>query len=243
MHPDTLRQAISYVHHRRLDHLTISPDILVPHVMLGAFVTVFFNVLTIYMRLWRMADPESSAFMGIGAFNLVRREAYCRAGTHLAIAMRPDDDLKLGKIINDHGYRQELLAGAGRLSVRWYASLGELIRGLEKNAFSGVEYRLWRVMGGTTALFALDVWPFIAPWILGGMARWIYLATAAVILLNAWVSARQTGHSLWTVALFPVAILLLIYIQWRSTLLTIFQGGIRWRDTFYSLAELKENKV
>jgi hypothetical protein len=45
------------------------------------------------------------------------------------------------------------------------------------------------------------------------------------------------------VALFPVSMLLFIYIQWRAMLLTYIQGGVRWRGTLYPLAELKANKL
>jgi hypothetical protein len=37
--------------------------------------------------------------------------------------------------------------------------------------------------------------------------------------------------------------LLFIYIVWRSTILALRRGGLRWRDTHYSLAELRANKV
>jgi hypothetical protein len=42
---------------------------------------------------------------------------------------------------------------------------------------------------------------------------------------------------------FPLAALLMVYIQWRTMLLNFWQNGIRWRDTHYSLAELRANKV
>ena len=37
--------------------------------------------------------------MGIGAFNAVRAALYHEIGGHTRIAMRPDDDMKLGKLI------------------------------------------------------------------------------------------------------------------------------------------------
>jgi hypothetical protein len=42
---------------------------------------------------------------------------------------------------------------------------------------------------------------------------------------------------------FPLGVLMLVYIQWRTMLLNHYHNGIRWRDTHYSLAELKANKV
>jgi len=42
-------------------------------------------------RPWRAKDPRAREHGGIGAFNLLRRQAYLEAGTHRAIRMRPDD--------------------------------------------------------------------------------------------------------------------------------------------------------
>ena len=39
-----------------------------------------------------------------------------------------------------------------------------------------------------------------------------------------------------------IAVLLLVYIQWRTMLLNYYHNGIQWRDTHYSLAELRANK-
>jgi hypothetical protein len=41
----------------------------------------------------------------------------------------------------------------------------------------------------------------------------------------------------------PVAALFLIFLLWNSTLKTLVNRGINWRETFYPLLELKANKV
>jgi len=43
--------------------------------------------------------------------------------------------------------------------------------------------------------------------------------------------------------LFPISVLLFIYLMWNSTRKTLMNDGINWRDTHYALAELKANKV
>jgi hypothetical protein len=40
-----------------------------------------------------------------------------------------------------------------------------------------------------------------------------------------------------------VGIFAFLVIQWRATLLTLWQDGIQWRGTRYSLAELRANRV
>ena len=59
----------------------------------------------------------------------------------------------------------------------------------------------------------------------------------------AWLIARSMKCPASCALAFPLAVLLLVYIQWRTMLLNYYHNGIRWRDTHYSLAELRANKV
>jgi len=43
--------------------------------------------------------------------------------------------------------------------------------------------------------------------------------------------------------MMPLVFPLLIYALLRSALVTIRQGGVRWRDTFYSLEQLRAGDV
>ncbi|MCU0960515.1 MAG: glycosyltransferase [Pirellulaceae bacterium] len=238
-----LRRAMAYVQATGADHLAISPQPLMPTLLLQAFVVLFIDLFSVYLRPWSASNPRSRAFVGIGAFNLIRREVYEAVGGHQLIAMRPDDDVKLGKLIKQRGFRQHLLAGQPMVRVPWYASLGELIEGLEKNSFAGVDYRVSTVLGGTLVLFAFDLFPFLGVVILGGPPRWLYAATALVLLVQARHTARDMGLVPRCAWLFPVAVLLFIYIQWRAMLLAYVRNGIRWRGTHYALDELRANKV
>jgi len=243
MDPQTLRHAMAYVLRHEVDHLAVSPDPVMPNLMLQSFVSLFVNLFGLYTRPWKVADPRSSAFVGIGAFNLVRVGAYLAAGTHQRIAMRPDDDVKLGKIIKREGYQQRFLWGTDMIRVPWYGSAGELIRGMEKNAFSGVDYRISLVLAATFVLLVVVIWPFVAVWILTGPPQYLYAATALLLLDRSWTTARDLRQSGWSALLLPVAAALLVYIQWRAMLLTYIRGGIRWRGTDYPLQELKSNRV
>jgi len=51
----------------------------------------------------------------------------------------------------------------------------------------------------------------------------------------------QGGSLRWWIAfLLPVAVPMLIFAYLRAVLLTYVRGGIRWRGTFYSLKELRQ---
>ena len=48
------------------------------------------------------------AHLGIGAFNLVRKEAYCACGGHEALRLMVVDDIKLGLLLRRAGKRYAL---------------------------------------------------------------------------------------------------------------------------------------
>lgn len=243
MDPTVLRRAVAHMRAEQLDHLTLMPDVPMPGTLLKMFAGLFAICLSLYARPWRARNPRSRFHIGIGAFNLVRAEAYRAAGTHQAIAMRPDDDMKLGKLLKKHGFRQEMLSATGLLSVEWYASVRELIDGLMKNMFAGVDYRIANIAGVTVLMLLGNVWPFVAVVCVGGAALWFNLATIALILGLFAGAARHTHGSAWHGLGFPVVSALFLYIIWRATWLTLRNDGIRWRGTHYPLAELKANRV
>jgi cellulose synthase/poly-beta-1,6-N-acetylglucosamine synthase-like glycosyltransferase len=226
-----------------LDHLTASPEIARPSVLFELFIGAFSLFFALFTRPWEAKDPRSPHFVGIGAFNLVRATAYRAVGGHRTIAMRPDDDLKLGKLFKTRGFRQEFVFGQGALRVEWYASVRELVQGLMKNAFSGVDYRVRVVAVATVTQLALFVWPFLAVFLIPGAARWLNLASVVTLIGLCWINAPLAGVRRWHGVGFPLATLLFLYILWRATLLTLWHDGIDWRGTHYPLAELRANKV
>jgi glycosyltransferase involved in cell wall biosynthesis len=241
--PTALSRAVGYLEDRALDHLAATPQILTTGALMDLIVgsfTVFFGQ---YSRPWKARDPHSRQHIGIGAFNLVRASAYRAVGGHQPIAMRPDDDMKLGKLLKQHRMRQDVVFGRGLIQVAWYATVRELLRGLEKNAFAGVDYSVPRVLGATIGLLLLHVWPLPALLLTSGVTR---LLNLAILLLFAALYAHGARYSAVRPGLgiaFPLGSLAFLYMVWRSMLTTLVRGGITWRGTHYPLAALRANRV
>ncbi|HEY0593290.1 MAG TPA: glycosyltransferase family 2 protein [Thermoanaerobaculia bacterium] len=242
--PSTLRRAVRFMRDRRLDHLTASPEMIAPSAIVGIFVVSFGFFFSIFSRPWRAPNRSPRDHVGVGAFNLVRASFYREHGGHQPIRMRPDDDMKLAKHLKANGARAELAFGTGLMRVVWYRTMGEAIRGLEKNAFSGVEYSTLRLVAATIEAVFLFLWPFVAVFATDGPTRWLYLACCALLLgLVAGMALRSgAGHVAYALA-FPFGAAMFLYILWRASLITLRNGGIDWRGTFYSLDELRANKV
>jgi hypothetical protein len=119
----------------------------------------------------------------------------------------------------------------------------EAVRGLEKNAFAGCDYRLSLVLPGVVFLLLGSVFPYIAVFVLDGAARAIYCMVIVLqILLVADCAGFHGARSRYAIGFAPSS-LFLSWIILRTAVLNLLRGGICWRGTFYSLQELKRNVV
>jgi glycosyltransferase involved in cell wall biosynthesis len=243
MESSVLRRAARYMCDHHLDHLAVAPEATVRGFLPNAFLGLFALLFSLFTKPWKVRDPSAREHIGIGAFNLVRASAYRAAGGHAPIAMRPDDDIKLGKLLKTRGYTQDVVFGARLLAVEWYASFDEMRRGLMKNLFAGLDYRVLAVMAAALAQLLFFVWPFLACLVTTGAVR--YLNAGAVLLLCASfaLNSRLVRIRWWWCFAIPAGALVSVYLITRSMLLTLRKGGIEWRGTHYPLASLRANRL
>ena len=243
MEETVLTRAVTRMQSEGLDHLALTPRMTMPGTILPILGLTFIFFFGLFTRPWRAADPQSSCHIGIGAFNLLRSSTYHAVGGHETIALRPDDDLKLGKIIKKGGFRQNVAYAPEFLAVEWYASFAEAVRGLEKNAFAGCDYRVGMVVGGVVVQLVFGLWPYLALLATEGVTRGVNLLI--VLILTALLMRGATLHGerrrfAWG---FPLGLCLFSWILLRTMILNLYQGGIVWRGTFYPLDQLRRNRV
>lgn len=243
MRPDTLKVTIDYALAEKADHLTMAPQCEMPSWLLRAFVATFAFFFKLHVKPSQISNPRSKAHVGIGAFNLVRRDVYLAVGGHEAIRLRPDDDLKLGKLLKSKGYQQRFANGMGLISVPWYRSIGELTRGLEKNSFAGIDYSISKWIASSVLVILLFVLPFLLVLLTQGWSFWFSIITCALIFCMGACNAIKSGYRLDHGLFFPIGCLLFLFVFNRAILLTLWRKGIVWRDCFYRLDELKKNVV
>lgn len=239
--PGTLQRAVAYVRAQALDHLAALPRLTEQGHWLGICVNAFSVAFSVGILPWRIPDPRSRAHGGIGAFNLVRTSTYRKLGGHGPIRMRPDDDIKLGRLMKSGGF-SELVLGDGAIAVKWYATVGEMIQGLTKNAYAAADYRGWVPPLGALIVAIGYLWPLAALFTTAGAAWWCYAATVAAMLGLGCDQTRFTGGRWWHGLLLPAGMTLFSFILLRSMVVTHWTGGITWRGTFYPLAHLKNNR-
>ncbi|MFH0793551.1 MAG: glycosyltransferase family 2 protein [bacterium] len=242
-HPSALSRAVCALDLLAADHLTAGATLRCPTPLLRFMVALFILLFLVYTRPWRARDKKSKRHAGIGAFNLIRASTYKAIGGHGPIRLRPDDDLMLGKLVKLRGFRQELADGSDFIEVEWYSSVGELIHGLSKNSFAGLGYSVPNLVLSTAGLLLFFVFPYVALPVTTGPTQLLYLTCVVLPVLFLFDPVFRMQLRLWQGLLFPFGVVLFLYILWRSTLLTLVRGGIEWRGTQYSLAELRANKL
>jgi glycosyltransferase involved in cell wall biosynthesis len=124
-----LGRAVRFMEEEGIDHLAAFPGLRVRGIALRTLIVTFGMLFALHTRLWKARDPRSKRHIGIGAFNLLRAAGYRRLGTHAAIALRPDDDLRLGREAKRAGLRQDIVRANTLLEIEWYASFGQMIDG------------------------------------------------------------------------------------------------------------------
>jgi len=241
--PDVLRRVVSLVKTRQLDHLALLGEVEMVGFWETALITFFGLGFHLATNPSQVSNPRSSRYIGVGAFQMVRRSAYEASGTHKRLAMEVVDDMKLGKIVKEAGFRSGCAVAEDFVTVRWHAGLGNLVRGVTKNFFAGAGYDLRIVAAQLAGLVMMNILPFAGVLLGHGWIRALS-AIAVVIALSfhvgvAWVMRVSPLYALTQ----PLGAALFFYMLLLSTVVTLWQGGIVWRDTFYPLEELKKGVV
>jgi glycosyltransferase involved in cell wall biosynthesis len=241
--PDVIRRAVAYAQAEPTDHVVLFPKM----IMKGAgerMMIAFFQTLFVFgHRPWKVADPRTKDHIGVGAFNLIRRSAYEKVGTYERLRLEVLDDMKMGKLLKKAGFAQRNVFGDDLISIYWAKGTMGVVNNLTKNFYAVLSYQWPRAVLSCIALAILNWGPFAGTVFVHGWARLPYaVALASMFLIYVGMSSRSAIQPYYFV-LHPISTLLFCYAVMRSTVLTVHQGGLVWRGTFYALEELKRGLV
>lgn len=238
--PSLLRRALAYAELSGADHLVIAPTPVLrkrsEHFLLG-FLTVFAVWAS---RPWRIADPTAKwDVVGAGAFNLIRRDAWEELGGFAPQRLAVVEDLTLGRRVRAAGMRQRLAFAPGLMLLHWATGATGIIQGMTKNLFAAMNFRIW--LAGAFALFVTVF--FLVPLAGLGWARTLIpsLVVVACIAVHYRTMGEITGIDARWGWLYPLGGLALLWAMLRSVVVTLWRGGVRWRDSFYPLRALRQH--
>ncbi len=234
--PDALRRALGFAVTSRADHMVLLPTILM-RTWSERMMIACLQVLSIWaIRPWKVPDPKATRdAIGVGAFNMVRRDVYDALGGWEALRMEVLEDLALGRRVKSEGYAQRIALGLDLVSVRWANGAFGVVENLTKNLFALFSFRPARLLAFACGLTVFTLFPLAA------VVVSPYPAVVLVIALFLLYQQAGSYHhfSAAQLPMFPVALVLLLYALFRSMVVALWQGGITWRSTFYSFTELR----
>ena len=240
MEKTTLRRAMHHMLQNRLDHLSLFFENIAAGGLLNSLFLDIGGGLLLLFKPWQAKDQKSSKFMGVGAFNLVRAEAYRAIGGHKSFAMHPIDDIMLGKRLKQNGFAQDCLLGDGFIQVRWYGTVKNLISGVMKNTFAIYDFSVPRVLIGCLLVLIMGILPVWGLVLATGVARLLFAATVITRLVSFAYGLRLAAVPFWQALWSLVTPYLNIYIAVKAAVITKRNNGITWRGTHYSLDDMKK---
>lgn len=236
---DAIRRCLAQAVATNADHFVTLPTPTIKTFGEGMLLG-FLQVLGLWAtRPWRADDPLATRdFVGIGAFCLLRASAYRQLGGFEAFRMEILEDLTLARRVKLMELRQRVAVSPGLIKVHWASGALGVVGVMTKNLFAVFQFHISFLLIACIwlTLFYLAPIAFLA---------WHPTRIPAVITLTAIVllyrlAGRLSAISTWYATLFPISAALFIYSLLRSMFITLKQGGVTWRGTFYPLAELRK---
>jgi cellulose synthase/poly-beta-1,6-N-acetylglucosamine synthase-like glycosyltransferase len=237
---DAIRRCLAHAVATGADHLVTVPTTLI-HRWDEAAILGFFQIFSLWAaRPWRISNPKAKHdAIGIGAFNLLRREAYQQIGGFEFFRMEIIEDLALGRRIKRFGLAQRIAFGRGLVSLHWASGVGGLVSVMTKNLWAAFRFYIWLALLSCFWLLVFCVFPVIA--LFFTPSRVPSILTLAAVAYAYRLAGRHSNISTWNALFFPFSAMVFIFTLLRSMFITLKQGGIIWRGTFYPLAELRKN--
>lgn len=238
--PDLILRAIKAADREDADHVTLGFGLATATLGLKAFYLLFLLSASNWFSGVNRDRPKS--FLGIGAFNLVRASAYRESGGHEALRLTILDDVKLGLILRRAGKRTRAYVAGPDLECQWGTTAFSVIKLMEKNYFAAIEYLT--PVAFAVATFVILLLAIAVTGLFHGSVRGLLAAISPFFLsIPAAVLAPRANVTRAAAFCAPLALPIFVSALLNSTIVTLRNGGVRWRETFYPLDQLRAHEV
>jgi glycosyltransferase involved in cell wall biosynthesis len=238
--PDVIARAVQLAERDGADHVTLFPGLDLKSAATRAWYLLFLTSISHWFSGVNRDRPKSH--IGSGAFNLVRTTAYRQCGGYEALRLTVLDDVKLGQLLVCAGKRTRAFLGVDDVECHWGTTVWSMIKLVEKNNFAAVDFRLGLPLALSAAVILFFV--IVVLGLTSGTPAGLAAALSPLtLILPASILARKVGWS-WPCAVFvPSMVPVFLFALVNSVWVTLRKGGVRWRDTFYSLETLRSGTV
>ena len=161
--PDVIARALRVADREAADHITLTPGVVPQTRGAGAWHLALLTRLASWVA--GVNRDRAGAYIGLGAFNLVRATAYRDCGGYEALRLTILDDLRLGLLLHRAGKRTRAFIGGDDAECHWGTTVRGMIRIMEKNYFAAADFSVAPVLAmgliGPMLFGAAIVGPFL----------------------------------------------------------------------------------
>jgi len=241
MEKNTIARAVRYMVDERLDHLCLIFKNISSGWLLNSLILDSGAALFQIFRPW-LARKKAYNFIGVGAFNMIKKSAYTAINRHEEIKMHPIDDIMLGKLIKRKGFSQECLMAPDLVAVPWYGNITEMINGLMKNVLAIINYRFYLLIPMVCGMILLNILPLWMAVFTNGFDQLLWVLIICIKIAGFYSGTRVLAISPWCALGTLVTPYLSLFIVIRAAWCNLKDDGIVWRGTHYPLEKLRENE-
>jgi cellulose synthase/poly-beta-1,6-N-acetylglucosamine synthase-like glycosyltransferase len=237
----TIRKAIALAISKQSHHLTLVPKPDTPSFLLEIVIQAFGALFIQGTKASEVDKPGSNAFVGTGAFNLVKKSALEKTEGFSWLRMEVADDVGLGLMLHKSGAKSHFSVSIHDISLIWYPSIKRMFNGLEKNLFGvSSRYSFTRM----TFIFVFFWLLFLSPSIAIVYRKVPYLWIFGVIpllfvVIEALISKLKLKQRFISLLSIPLGHLIISLMLLHSGIMCKLHGGIIWRGTKYSINDLR----
>lgn len=176
-------------------------------------------VLLGYLPIDRMRSSLGAGLAaGCGQLFLAEREAYTKAGGHMAIQNSRHDGIQLPRAFRKANYKTDIFDASDIARCRMYTSTGQVCNGLLKNATEGIANPKLIVIF-TFLLVVGSVLPILS-FVIVALAGWSWIAMAILLVASVisfvprLAACRLFQQSFLGAGLHPLGVAWFVAMQW-----------------------------
>lgn len=201
----------------------------------AAVISLMFLNLLFFNPVWtHRIIPVPFLSLVLGQFLCIRAAAYHKTGGYAAIPKVLTDDIHMGRLLVENGFRQLFLNVGAVVSCRTYQNLEASIRGITKCMVDFFDRKILLLLLLMPVFFTaavLPTWTCIYLLVFSPLSVPVFLYIGVASLFAGWSLVILYNHlPLFTALLYPFTFLLLLFLLIKGIHATISNTGFIWKN-------------
>jgi chlorobactene glucosyltransferase len=237
--PTSVRNGLAYLLAQGAAALSLTPRLLCLSFWEKVLMPSIAGMLFTRYAFSRVNNAASDTVFAAGAYFLVRRDAYDKAGGIEVVRGSIDEDVAFARALKATGLGYRLASGDAVYATRMYAGLAEIFHGFARNAFATMHRSLARALRLTVFVWTVSLVPVTTlvlslltahPWAWAGVLQFPF-----IVLLQGTIR-KVGGFTAWVAVVAPLGGMMMWLVVMNSVYRGLTRKGAQWKGRTYGPA-------